>query len=288
MVPRLVQATCPHCGATLPIAPGATQVQCTYCHTTIFVQPPKHATGVYVAPPEGHPRVHLDVNQWTQLGGAVAKGAIGVTVAIFAFSGLAVVAGMIAVGFAVRSAPPSSKPRTEVDRGTTTTDTKKVTYDFGGLGSCECKVKVDGKEGFAQLSAVISGPDDDHLKGKYVLTAPGDRELELPVTDESSPPRKIKAGTMNIGIATICDQDIVAIVTGEVASGWSTKPTKIAKLVWSTRLPGKYVYPGAGKPKGGKFSIDCANGAGDVVGFSTEAGAVRIRVVDGKIMPPTK
>jgi len=289
MMPRLVQANCPHCGATLPISPGATQVQCTYCNTTIFVQPPKRATGVFVAPPAGHPRVQLDVNQWQQLGGAIAAGTIGVTVMIFAAVGFAVVVGVIAVIVAVQHAPtgvPTSQA--DDDEGSGTAASKKVTYDFGALGSCECKVKVDGKEGFAQLSAVIFGRDNDHLGGKYVLTAPGDRQLVLPVTDETAPPRKIKAGTMNMGIAMMCDQDIVAIVTGEVVSGWSTKATKNAKLAWSTKLPGKYVYPGGGKPKAGNFSIDCANGAGDVVGFATETGTVRIRVADGKIMTPAK
>ncbi len=287
MIPRLVQASCPRCGAALSITPGAPQVACAYCGTTVFVQPPKRATGVFAPPPAGQPIVQLDAQQWTELGGLIAKGTIGVTIAIVTAVVIAIAGGLAATVVAVRSAPATR--RSGGAAGAPAEDVvasapPEVTYDFGALGSCECKVKVADKEGYASLSAVVSGTDDAHLTGSYVLGAPGDRALDLPVTDETAPPRSIKG--RSLGLAMLCDRSVVAVVAGAVASGWSLEPKKKAKLLWTTPLPGKYVYPGSGNPKKGHFSIDCANGEGDVVGFSTVAGAVRLRVADGALIAP--
>jgi ribosomal protein S27AE len=286
MTPRLVQAACPRCGASLPIAQGATQVACAYCGTTVFVQPPKRATGVFTPPPVGQPTVQLDANQWTQLGGAIAAGTIGMTVITLIIVAITIAGAVVATVVSIKS-PPVPRPPKSISKppneglpdplATADESTTSVTYDFPTLESCQCRVKVGQKQGFVTLSATISGPSDVALVGKYVLHGLDDVDVALPVTDRTSPPRAVHGRLL--GLALACDADVVAIANGGVVSGWSAKKPK---LLWSTKLPGAYIFP-AKAPKDG-FSIDCAHGEGDVVGFPTEAGDVRIRIADGSIV----
>jgi hypothetical protein len=183
-------------------------------------------------------------------------------------------------------APPPSKPakvaKGDDDDGSKTEakappkeEDPGVEYDFATLDGCSCRVTIDGRRGYAQLSAHFKGPSNDALTTKFTLTTLDDHAQVLPLTKETAPPAKWKGGTM--GILMACDGDVVAMAAGNHASGWSAKS---GKVVWTKTLDAPFIHPA--KTKKGSFTIDCAAGEGDVIAISTEKGDVKLTVKDGK------
>jgi LSD1 subclass zinc finger protein len=291
MTPRLVQASCPRCGASLPITPGATQVACAYCGTVSFVQPPKRATGVYVPPtPPGQPIIQLDARQWSDLGGTIAKATMWVTLIMVLAPAIFVVGILGYVFWTIHRAFDSathSPPKSPVSTPTPTPPTKakasaddepETAFDFPSLSGCTCKAKVDGVQSYVTLSAQLRESTDDYI-AIFELAAPGNRHFVLATGDETAPPSHV-SGKM-LGLAVACHEDMVAIVAGSRVTGWSAKT---GKAVWNTKLPGAYIQPGKA-PKDG-FTIHCAHAEREDpdVTVGTERGDVTVRLKDGKIV----
>lgn len=112
--PRLVQASCPGCGAALRIAPTERIVTCGYCQSSSFVHLP-HETNPPAPRPDQKASGHIHISRealgavGTAAGAAAAGAGVLVIVAV-ALAGLLAVTGVVVAILVVGSSRPTFAP----------------------------------------------------------------------------------------------------------------------------------------------------------------------------------
>jgi hypothetical protein len=128
-------------------------------------------------------------------------------------------------------------------RTTTTTTTTTTVPDVVlpvAIASCTCVSRANGKNTFV-LEHLADGSGPWHVQWEQVSGFASMRSGFWLGASDAGAATSIPRGTTRLHAVMACENDIVAVVAGDVASAWTG--TDRGELLWTRPLPAPYAFP---------------------------------------------